>query len=163
MNVGSSADAAPAPAGLGSEIPQPDADNMDVTSKWRAVQRSGRSMVGLLVLAIALLGCDPGSRAAPSLHVDIAVSPTPPIEGPGRVIVMVEDSLGQPVSDATVAVEGQTEETPAVTHRATPEPGGRYVVDAFPFYRSGEWTVRAIAIRAADTVVVVRRWTVSGR
>lgn len=97
----------------------------------------------------------------------MAVSPTPPIVGPARMIVMLERPGGGPLPGATVTVEGQTPGGPRVRLQAAPEGPGLYTVDEFPFGRPGEWRVVVTAVRvtagAVDTVAVERSWMVSGR
>ena len=119
----------------------------------------------LTLLVTAALACGPG--AAPPFDVDVAVSPTPPIVGPGRVIVMVQSPDGGPLARATVTVEGQTQGGPLVRMSAAPEGPGLYTVDEFPFGRPGEWRVMATVVRVTgsvvDTVVAERSWRVSGR
>lgn len=134
----------------------------------RSYTRSGGRPRGcriLLGLCLVGLACDSGEP--PPYEVDVAVSPTPPIVGPARVIVMVERPGGGPLPGATVTVEGQTEGGPMVQMKAAPEGPGLYTVDAFPFGRPGDWRVVVTAIHVSDgvvdTVAVERNWTVSGR
>ena len=89
---------------------------------------------------MALLACGPAADPGPRLR--IAVAPTPPTLGEGRVIVRVTpDSL--PVSGGTVRGRPMEEERLRPPHTAEPSGPGAVAVPAFPFDQPGEWRLVA--------------------
>ena len=120
----------------------------------------GRAAPPALLWLLPLLAC---AGEPPALRVDLAVSPTPPIVGPARMLVTVSDAADVPVMDAIVTVVARLGNATQGPAEAVPAEGGTYVADPFPFPSAGEWTVRARVVRGGDTVEVERSWTVSGR
>ncbi len=123
-----------------------------------------RTGVGL-VLAGALLACagcgPPGDAGDLSLEVRLGVSPTPPIQGPTRLLVEVADPDGAPAGPGTVDVEGSPD---GGGEARGPEPGvpqapGRWVVPSFDFRAPGPWTV-VVRVRLDDGRQTVRRFPV---
>jgi len=116
-------------------------------AKKTIAPRQVTSCVALLLTSVAMTVCgDP--RPQPALNLSLAVSPTPPTPGPTRIIVTVTDSLGSPLSDATVSVEGRSDEGrdgPRKIEQAVEERPGRYVLPSFDFDVGGEWLLTVTA------------------
>ncbi len=105
-----------------------------------------------LVLALAgpllVAGCgEVPETGDPSLVLELAISPTPPLVGPARLIITLHDTLGVPLEGARVQVEGEmdTVEITPVSATAEEEGEGRYSVPRFVFTMPGDWilTTRA--------------------
>jgi len=109
-----------------------------------------RRFVSLAILStlLALPGCrgsGPGEDS--SLGLEIGISPTPPAVGPARLIITLQDTLGNPMDGARVEVEGNMSHAgmAPVFETARAQGNGLYVVPAFRFTMAGDWvlTVRA--------------------
>lgn len=94
------------------------------------------------VLLLALPGCrgefDPGD---PGLVLSVAISPTPPMAGQARLIISLADTLGEPVSGATIEVEGNMSHAGMVpvVDTAVAEGPGHYGISDFSFTMAGDW------------------------
>lgn len=101
-----------------------------------------------LVLAVfgilALMACGPRGEQADALDVTIvSISPDPAVVGDAEITLHVRDAAGDPVSDATILVEG------TMTHAgmepvivATEARGnGTYVSEGFRFTMGGDWVI----------------------
>lgn len=102
--------------------------------------------LGIVALALLLSACrgDHPGEPLPG-RVDIAVTPTPPIVGPNRIIIEIRDSDSQPVEGARVRLEGTMEHAGMVPVResASEEGNGRYGIPSFDFTMAGDWILRA--------------------
>ena len=95
-----------------------------------------RSCLALL----ALLACAPAADPGPRLR--IAVAPTPPTLGEGRVIIRVTpDSVS--VSEARIQGRPLGEGRLGPPFAAEPSGPGALAVPAFPFDQPGEWRLVA--------------------
>ncbi len=128
--------------------------------------RGIRQVAGIVAVGMcagfASMGCSGESAPPGPFQVDLRVSPTPPIVGPGRVIIQVEGAVPE-AGDAHVTVQGESPIGAGAPRTAEPAGGGHYVVPDFQFDREGEWTLRATVVVGTDTVTASRRWQVSGR
>jgi len=96
------------------------------------------ALLGSLVLAAC------GQGQVDPFQVDIRLSPTPPLVGDARVIVAVRDSVGVPVSGASVVVSAAPVESGTESRATASEEGaGSYIAGALAFDAAGEWTVAA--------------------
>jgi hypothetical protein len=79
----------------------------------------------------------------PDLFLDLAISPTPPAVGPGRLIISLTDSAGAPVAEAEVVVEGNMSHAGMVPvlDTAVAEEPGRYGISDFTFTMAGDWVL----------------------
>lgn len=117
-----------------------------------------RSVLALLcaVPAAACLG-DGLPDAENPFRIELAVAPTPPIEGPALLVVTIHDEHGEPVDAAQVRIEGLMTHPGMVPVEAeaspTAEPG-RYRVPAFDFSMAGDWVLR-IHVSISDGAAVV--------
>jgi hypothetical protein len=106
------------------------------------------------ILPALILACSAGACTdAPtaSLEVSLRFSPTPPSVGPARLLLELTDSVGTPVSGASIRVEGRPvgePGRPGSSVQARDEGDGRYVVDEYDFETSGPWI---LDIRARTT------------
>ena len=91
----------------------------------------------------------------PEHVLEIAVSPTPATVGSARILLTLSDTAGVPLSGATVVVNGRSPTgLPQAVDTAHEDGPGRYVVDAFPFDTTGEWSLEGRA-RLLDGRVAV--------
>ena len=100
-------------------------------------------VIGLLG-ALILSACNPRGEEYGTLDVTIvSVSPDPASVGDAEIILQVRDTAGNPISDATILVEG------TMTH-AGMEPvivgteargQGKYVTEGFKFTMGGDWVI----------------------
>lgn len=117
-------------------------------------------MLAGALLAGAACGA-PGDAGDLSLEVRLGVSPTPPIQGPTRLLVEVSEPDGAPVGPGAVEVEGSPDDGgeargPEV---GVPEASGRWVVPSFDFRTPGPWTVE-VRVHLDDGRRTVRRFPV---
>ena len=107
----------------------------------------------VLVLACCAGTCTDGPAVA--LDVSLRFSPTPPSVGPARLLLELTDSLGGPVTGASLQIEARPTGEPArrtISARAREESAGRYVVDGYEFDVSGRWilNIRARTIEGSE-------------
>jgi len=109
--------------------------------------KAGGSFLALLALLL-LGGCREAAPPGDSgLILELAISPTPPGVGPARLILSLRDTLGNPVEDADVRVEGNMNHAGMVpvTGTALRQGPGRYVLPDFRFTMAGTWILTATA------------------
>ncbi len=106
----------------------------------------------------ALVGCR-GDLPEDDLPVEVRLetAPTPPIVGPTRLVISIDDSIGVPIPDAAVEVEGRMDHAGMAPVRGTADPAdaGQYVVPEFDFTMGGDWILR-IRITLPDGREAVR-------
>jgi hypothetical protein len=103
------------------------------------------------------------SPPAAAFQVTLRLSPTPALIGPTRLIIDVADVGGDPVTEASVSVEGLPEERggrAATMGTATEETAGRYVVPGFELDVRGPWTV-AVTVTDSDGVTLTRAFPIT--
>lgn len=95
----------------------------------------------ILLLTLALAGCDRGSKDLPSVTVDLVVSPEPPQIGPAAITVGLSDARG-PISGAALELEGNMHHAGMVPvfAQASEIAPGRYQAD-LEFTMSGDWFI----------------------
>ncbi len=95
-----------------------------------------------LALALLLAGCARGGRDLPDVQVDLAVEPSPPRIGPASLVVTLRDAGGQPISGATMELEGNMNHAGMVPVLASaPEVApGQYQAD-LEFTMAGDWFI----------------------
>jgi hypothetical protein len=125
-----------------------------------------RSTAGLAALLLSCAGCsaravgsaDPETIVFTSdpymmttsdsqlLHIDVRMSPQPPVRGTDAMELTVTDvASGKPRDDLTVAVNPWM---PAMNHGSsaiptvTPKGGGQYVVTELDLFMPGHWELR---------------------
>lgn len=117
--------------------------------------------LGLAMLLGALAGCRGEVDAGdPQVSVRLGISPTPPLVGPTRMLVEIQEGE-TPVTDAAVAVEGSMNHAgmvPVLDSAEALDPG-RYVVPDFDFNMPGDWYVE-VRVRLQDGRMVTRRFPV---
>lgn len=109
---------------------------------------SGLALFAALLLAAGTGSCRGGPDFGdPSLNLELGISPTPPGVGPARLILTLSDTAGQPISGASIRVEGNMSHAGMVPVIDTAEAvgPGSYAVPAFDFGMAGDWvlTIRA--------------------
>ena len=112
-------------------------------------------------VTVVLLSCSIAACADPpsALDIEVRFSPTPPAVGPARLLVELRDSLSQPVTGASVRVEGRPSGgslNPATVVQAEEQAADRYVVSTYDFTVPGRWTLWLRA-RTASGLEVTRR------
>lgn len=111
---------------------------------------AGRTFV-LIVLALTLLACGgPGAGTRSDLQITVQTDPPTPQVGGGVLVVTVTGQDGEPVDDATLAVEGNMTHAgmvPVIAHVDEGE-GGAYRVP-FTWSMGGDWVITVTA-RAPD-------------
>jgi len=97
----------------------------------------------LIILIGAVAGCRRGSHNdIPEIGIDLAVSPNPPQVGPATVTLTFSDAQGQPLSGATVELEGNMSHagmTPVLA-QATEVAPGQYQAP-LQFTMGGDWFI----------------------
>lgn len=97
-----------------------------------------------LLAALAFSACGPRAGETGGLDVTIvSILPEPAAVGDAEITLQVRDLAGNPVSDATIQVEG------TMTHAgmepvivATEARGnGKYVTEGFKFTMGGDWVI----------------------
>ncbi len=95
-----------------------------------------------LALLLGLAACrgEPGNDA-PGFSLRISLVPTPPIEGPTRVVVEIRDPEGEPVEGARVRLRGDMAHAGMipVEEALVDEGAGRYAHSSFDFTMGGDW------------------------
>ena len=111
---------------------------------------AGRTFV-LIFLALTLLACGgPGAGTRSDLQITVQTDPPTPQVGGGVLVVTVTGQDGEPVDDATLAVEGNMTHpgmVPVIAHVDEGE-GGAYRVP-FTWSMGGDW-VLTVTARAPD-------------
>lgn len=112
-------------------------------------------------MTLAAVGCgSTGETGDPALSVRLGLSPTPPIQGPTRILVEVEDG-GVPSGPGTVRIEGSVSRgaMEPVAGVGQPDGPGRWVVPDYPFSRPGDWVLE-VEVRLEDGRSALRRFPV---
>lgn len=111
---------------------------------------AGRTFV-LIVLALTLLACGgQGTGTGGDFQITVQTDPPTPQVGGGVLVVTVTGQDGEPVDDATLAVEGNMTHAgmvPVIAHVDEGE-GGAYRVP-FTWSMGGDWVITVTA-RAPD-------------
>ena len=98
---------------------------------------------GLIILMIMVAGCQRGQDTdLPEITINLAVTPDPPEVGQSTVILTVSDAEGQPISGATLELEGNMNHagmTPVFGTASEISPG-RYEAP-FQFTMGGDWFI----------------------
>ncbi len=91
----------------------------------------------------------------PGLALSVAISPTPPVVGPARLILTLQDTAGAPVEGAVVVVVGNMSHAGmgAVVDTAGAEEPGIYGISEFFFTMAGDW------ILEVEATLPDGRWT----
>ncbi len=121
-----------------------------------------RLLVLSLVAALPAAACL-APPPAPAFQVTLRLSPTPALIGPTRLIIDVATVGGNPVTNASVSVEGLPEEHAGRTTTigmATEEGAGRYVVPALELDVGGPWTI-AVTVTDSAGVSLTRSFPIS--
>jgi hypothetical protein len=95
-----------------------------------------------LTLALLLAGCARGGRDLPDVQVDLAVEPSPPRIGAATILVTLRDASGQPISEATMELEGNMNHAGMVPVLASAQEvaAGQYQAD-LEFTMAGDWFI----------------------
>jgi hypothetical protein len=95
-----------------------------------------------LVLLLSLAACGRGGRDLADVGVDLAIEPDPPRLGPAVISITLTDAGGQPISGATVELEGNMSHAGMVPvfAQATEIAPGRYQAD-LEFTMGGDWFI----------------------
>ncbi len=122
-----------------------------------------QALIPALAMPFLVAGCgEVPDTGDPSLVLELAISPTPPLVGPARLIITLYDTLGVPLEEAQVQVEGEmdTVEMTPVSAAAEEEGEGRYSVPRFVFTMPGDWVLTTRATlpdgRWAQTMTATR-------
>jgi hypothetical protein len=107
-------------------------------------RRQRRAWLVLALLTAALPGsaCGRGSQSDSSLSLAWTLRPAPPIAGPATLTVTVRDRAGEPVSNATLHLEGHMSHAgmaPVLADGAQRTPGVYEV--PFSFTMQGDWVL----------------------
>lgn len=126
------------------------------------ITHNARTLVVVLIaLSVALVfsACGPRADQGGGLDVTIlSIAPDPAAVGDAEITLQVRDPAGNPVSDATILVEG------TMTHAgmqpvivATEARGnGTYVTEGFKFTMGGDWVIIVRATFANGTTAEQR-------
>lgn len=100
-------------------------------------------MIGIVILLVGLAACRRGSSEdIPEIGIDLVVSPNPPAVGPATVTLSLRDAGEQPISGATVELEGNMSHAgmaPVFAPAIEIEPG-RYEAP-LEFTMGGDWFI----------------------
>jgi hypothetical protein len=120
----------------------------------------------LLLLSLFIVGCRQSNEPTPnpSILINLRYEPDPPIVGEGTVIVILRDSLGNPIDNALIHVRGDMNHagmTP-VMYDVNESVNGEYSV-AFNWHMSGDWIITVTTVLAdGSTTEVLFNVTVGG-
>lgn len=97
--------------------------------------------LGLLLLLL-LAGCGRGSQDLSDVAVELDIEPDPPRLGPAVVTVALQDGDGQPITGATLQIEGNMSHAGMVPlfANATEVASGLYRAD-LDFTMGGDWFI----------------------
>lgn len=131
------------------------------------IKQSASFMLMLVLVVIALLAaCGRIQQGAAqeddgTVGIELEVQPAPPRVGPATLIISLADQQGQPIKEATLAVEGNMTHAGMVPVMATVTAGeeGRYTVP-FEWSMGGDWIV-TVQAALADGRSVTRDFNVS--
>jgi hypothetical protein len=121
---------------------------------------TGLFAVMLCVGIVALTGCR--SNAASDLTVEAELSPAPAVVGPANVLIRLTDANGQPVTGATVTVEGNMSHPgmSPVFAKVTDGDPGEYRAD-MEFTMAGDW-ILSVSAALPDGRAVQKQINVRG-
>lgn len=94
----------------------------------------------VLSLLLVLSGCGRGIQDLPDVAVELDLEPDPPRLGPAMVTIALRNAEGQPISGATVEIEGNMSHAgmvPVLASASEVAPG-RYTAD-LEFTMGGDW------------------------
>lgn len=101
-----------------------------------------RWIVTILIVAMAVVGCQRGAEGADDFTASLNVAPDPPRVGVARVTVSLRDATGQSVTGAQVELEGTMSHpgmTPVIAAAMEDAPGV-YRAD-LEFTMAGDWII----------------------
>lgn len=120
-------------------------------------------LVGIIIFLIAG-GCGRAQKSGPetqdSYQVSFAVEPAQPVVGPSTLVLTLADASGEPVTNATVAIEANMSHAGMVpvNAAATDGQGGVFRVP-LAWTMGGDWYVDA-KFTLPDGKIVIRRFPV---
>jgi hypothetical protein len=94
------------------------------------------------LIVLTLVGCRDGDGDLSDVDVDVAVTPDPPHVGAATVVVSLDDPQGEPITGATLSLEGNMDHAgmvPVLADAAEVSPG-RYEA-ALEFTMGGDWFI----------------------
>jgi hypothetical protein len=93
-----------------------------------------------LVLTLLLAGCARGATDLSDVQVDVAIDPSPPQVGSASILITLRDAGGQPISGATMELEGNMNHAGMVPvlAQASEVATGQYHAD-LEFTMAGDW------------------------
>ena len=91
---------------------------------------------------LILVSCGRGASDLPDVGVALAVEPEPARIGPATITITLSDARGQPISGATVELEGNMNHAGMVpvSAQASEVTGGQYQAD-LEFTMGGDWFI----------------------
>lgn len=103
-------------------------------------------LLAALLLLVGAGACSRGDESEGSddgLQVTLEVTPQPPAIGPAQLVITIEDDAGEPVSGASLELEGNMSHAgmQPVFVEASEDGPGRYVSEGFEFTMGGDWII----------------------
>lgn len=99
----------------------------------------------LFLLLIGLIACgriQQNPAASNDINLEMAIEPGQPSVGPSHLVITLSDTNGQPIDNATLAIEGNMTHAGMVPvlAEASQSEAGRYTVP-FEWTMGGDWVV----------------------
>ena len=106
------------------------------------LRKNGWLVVWVMAALLMMTGCAGGGGGVEDVALDLTFSPDPPKVGPATVVVTLADAAGEPISGATLELEG-TMTHPGMTPvfaDAGETSAGRYEA-TLEFTMGGDWII----------------------
>src|SRR5690349_25023246 len=117
-----------------------------------------RLLLLMCLLSLIVVGCRQSSEPTPnpSILVNLRYEPDPPVVGDGVVIIVVRDSLGNPIDNALIHLRGDMSHAgmAPVMYDVNESVNGEYRV-AFNWNMSGDWILTVTTVLADGSTTEV--------
>lgn len=120
----------------------PIKNSIHIKQRWYPEPLLLKVKILLLVLCIAMTGCQSSGEAQPEIRVDWEIVPSPPRVGKATLNLTLRDSTGHLITGADVEMEGNMSHPgmkPVITNAKEVEPG-QYSAE-INFTMAGDWFV----------------------
>ncbi len=115
----------------------------------RTLSKLSLSLLFLLFSVIVLSGCgtnEPTATPLTDINVTLRAEPDPPAVGESTLVIVVKDTSGQPITDASLSVRGDMEHAGMDAFEGTSDTSqnGEYRIP-FQWEMGGNWSVTVTA------------------
>ncbi|MCM3871661.1 MAG: FixH family protein [Pyrinomonadaceae bacterium] len=109
---------------------------------WKMIPSSLLAVAAALFLTIVVAACNKPTESSSAVTIEFEVTPQPVRVGPATLTLRIADASRQPVTGASIALEGIMSHagmSPVFAHAKETEPG-RYLA-TLDFNMAGDWTI----------------------